>query len=277
MGRRTSHVFRAAILVGAIAPVEASGDAAPRFFDPGVRLSAPQLAANQQFRFVTTADFPPFNMIGPTGNPAGFNIDLAREMCRELAVADRCSVQILPISEALDAVRSGQADALIAGLAISPETRGEFAFSLPYMHMPARFVTNSSTTPADGQWREKRVGVVAGSAHERMLRDFFQSARVVTYGRREWVLEDLRAKKIDAAFGDGMTMSLWLNTEEGRQCCAFAGGAYLAPEYLGFGLSIAVPAGKATLATAFDFALRELERKGVTGELYLRYFPIGFF
>lgn len=262
--------------------VAAAGPAAavdaPRFFDPGSRLPAPLLGQLQTLRFVTTGDFPPFNSMGPTGNPIGYNVDLAREICRELALLDRCVIRALPMTEAIEALKGGQADALIAGLSISVATRAEFAFSLPYLSLPARFVTRrASARHDDDAWSGKRVGVAAGTSHERLLRDYFPDARVVTYTNPSWMLDDLKAGTLDAAFGDGMRLSLWLARADGQDCCAFWGGPLIAPEYLGFGLSIAARPGEDSLVSAFDAALRELERKGVTGELYLRYFPVGFF
>lgn len=249
----------------------------PRFFDAAERLALPAIDAGRTIRFATTSDFPPFNAIGANGSPTGYNIDLAREICREIARIERCSIQALPPAGAVAALRNGEVEAMIAGLAISPAARDEFLFTRNYMMFPARFVTRSrSPAPAEG-WTGNRVGVMSGSAHERLLRDYFPGAKVVTYARQEWALSDLTANKLDAVFGDGMGLSFWLAGEEGRGCCGFSGGPYVSPEYLGFGLSIALRRDNDDLASAFDYALRELERKGVTGELYLRYFPVGFF
>ena len=60
-------------------------------------------------------------------------------------------------------------------------------------------------------------------------------------------------------------------------CCRFAGGPYLAPEYLGTGLAIATAKDDPLLARAFDYALHEISAKGTFAELYLRYFPVSFF
>jgi polar amino acid transport system substrate-binding protein len=119
--------------------------------------------------------------------------------------------------------------------------------------------------------------VAAGSAHERILRDLFPEARVVTYDRDAWMFEDLRKGAIDAAFGDGMRFSFWLAGTAAEGCCRFAGGPYLMPDYLGTGLAVAVRPQDEKLADAFDYALREIDAKGIFAELYLRYFPVSFF
>ena len=123
----------------------------------------------------------------------------------------------------------------------------------------------------------KRVGVMAGSAHEAILRAYFPEAKAVTYSRRDWMLDDLKEKKTDAVFGDGMSLAFWIGSEEAKGCCKFAGGAYMAPQFLGDGMTIAATRGNTQLIGAFNYALRSLEDKGVLSELYLRYFPIGFY
>ena len=91
------------------------------------------------------------------------------------------------------------------------------------------------------------------------------------------MLADLKADKLAAAFGDGMRLGFWLAGSDSSDCCRFSGGPYLAPEYFGSGLAIAVAPDNARLAAAFDYALHELNAKGVFAELYLRYFPVSFY
>ena len=48
-------------------------------------------------------------------------------------------------------------------------------------------------------------------------------------------------------------------------------------EFFGDGVGIAVKTGNVTLRRALDYALARLARRGMYGELYLKYFPIGPF
>ena len=47
--------------------------------------------------------------------------------------------------------------------------------------------------------------------------------------------------------------------------------------FFGEGLAIAVPRGREDLLQAIDAALAAINEKGIYTELYLRYFPVGFF
>lgn len=262
------------------APATAAEPAAPIFWDAKERLPKPDLSTLERLRFLTTTDFPPFNFLDPNGRLSGLHVDLARAICAELDIAAKCQIQALPWDELERALLDGQGEAIIAGVSPSQQTRAKYAFSRPYLQFPARFLTRKSATLKEPIFRgieNERVGVMAGSAHETMLRDYFPTAQAVTYSRQEWLLGDLKEGKIAAAFGDGMRFSFWLAGAESDGCCRFAGGPYLAPEYLGTGLAIAVAADRQSLAEAIDYALHEISVKGRFAELYLRYFPIGFY
>lgn len=252
----------------------------PNFWDARERLPEPDLDDLARLRFLTTIDFPPFNFLDAQGRLSGFHVDLARAICAELELGPRCQIQALPWDELEAALERGQGEALIAGTAITADARRRYAFSRAYLQFPARFIMRAGATaqePLAAALAGRRVGVLDGSAHERLLRDFFTDVQPVVYDRSEWMLGDLKQNRIDAVFGDGMRLSFWLAGSASETCCSFAGGPYLAPGYLGHGLAIAVPRGRAELAAALDHALAEIHADGRFAELYLRYFPIGFF
>jgi polar amino acid transport system substrate-binding protein len=252
----------------------------PVFWDAKERLQKPNLAALPRLRFLTTTDFPPFNFLDASGRLTGFHVDLARAICSELQVAGKCQIQALPWQDLDAALQKGDGEAIIAGLAVTAQAREKYAFSRPYLQFPARFVVRKSASFGDALFdsvQRKKIGVQAGSAHERMLRAYFGNVVVVAYPNQEALYRDLESGKIDAGFGDGMRLSFWLGGNQAAGCCRFAGGPYLAPEYLGAGLSIAVKADNPQLAKAFDYALQAISAKGKFTELYLRYFPVSFY
>ncbi|MCT7374501.1 transporter substrate-binding domain-containing protein [Chelativorans salis] len=273
-------VFLAIVMVLGSASPGAAETRIPQIWDAKQRLPKPEVLPLQRLRFLTTTDFFPFNFLDSDGRLAGFHVDLARAICEALELEDRCQIQALPFDELEAALDDGQGEALIAGLAITREAREKYLFSRSYLQFPARFVTPKDAVfaePLHEKVAGKRVGVRAGTAHEQMLRDLFAEARVVTYSRREWLLGDLKAGKLDAVFGDGMRLGFWLVGPDAEGCCVFAGGPYLAPEYLGHGLAIAVRKDQPALAGALDYALQKIEERGTFAELYLRYFPVGFY
>jgi polar amino acid transport system substrate-binding protein len=252
----------------------------PVLWDTKERLLKPDLSTLERLRFLTTTDFAPFNFLDRNGRLSGLHVDLTRAICAELDIAGKCQIQALPWGELDQALRDGEGEAIIAGIAVTQETREKYAFSRPYLQFPARFLTRKNSPLSEPIFKaieNERIGVMAGSAHEGMLRDYFSNVRVVTYSKQEWLLGDLQEGKITAAFGDGMRFGFWLAGPDSHDCCQFAGGPYLAPEYVGTGLAIAVSQDDPILVDAFNYALHELSVKGRFAELYLRYFPVGFF
>src|ERR1700710_2953381 len=77
---------------------QAIAQALPYHVDPSAREIVPNVATLPAIRFLTTADFPPFNYRDASGQLIGFNIDLAKSICTELTVA--CTVQAWPWEQA---------------------------------------------------------------------------------------------------------------------------------------------------------------------------------
>ena len=102
----------------------------PGFWDPRRRPERPDTSRISQIRFLTEFDYPPFNYAGPDGNPAGFNVELARLICEELKL--QCTIQLRRFDTLLQALGENRADAVIASLAVTPETRLRVDFSDPY-------------------------------------------------------------------------------------------------------------------------------------------------
>ena len=250
----------------------------PSFWDPKRRVERPPAAAVQAIRFVTTDDFPPFSFLDADGHLTGFNVDLARAICAELQI--RCTIQARAWDDLLPALRAKNADAVIAGLAITAASREELDFSDIYMRSTGRFVVRRDAPPIDPTpegLKGKTLAVVARTAHEAFLAAFFPEVGRKLYPTPEAAREALKSGEADAHFDDGMQLSFWLQSEAAAGCCVFAGGPYLESRFFGEGLAVAVPIGATNLKQALNSALESLNEKGVFGELYLRYFPISFF
>src|SRR5262249_52974201 len=114
--------------------VEAAPQAVPGFWDPRRRPERPDLSRITVIRFLTETDYPPFNFTGADGNPAGFNVDLARALCEEIKVT--CTIQMRRFETLLDAITSNRGDAIIASIAATPQLRARADFTDPYYRAP---------------------------------------------------------------------------------------------------------------------------------------------
>jgi polar amino acid transport system substrate-binding protein len=250
----------------------------PGFWDPKRRQDKPALAPTIVIRFLTETDYPPFNYAAPDGNPAGFNVDLARLLCEELKVA--CTVQMRRFETLLDALGENRGDAIIASISPTLEVRRRTDFTDPYYRTPARFVARRDSPIREvlpERLEGKKIAVVAGTAHEAYLKLLFTEAELRPYPNIEAARQALRAGEVDLLFGDGVQLAFWLNGSDSAGCCEFRGGPFLESRFFGEGIGIAVKRGNETLRQALNWALFRLWETGRFTDLWLRYFPINPF
>ncbi|MBC7583995.1 transporter substrate-binding domain-containing protein [Tardiphaga sp. vice352] len=261
------------------APVVQPGpQAVPGFWDPRRRPDRPDLTRLTVIRFLTETDYPPFNFTGPDGNPAGFNVDLARLLCEEIKVT--CTVQMRRFETLLDAISSNRGDAIIASIAVTPQIRTRVDFTDPYYRAPARFVSRKNVGLAEirPEYLEgKKVGAIAGSSHEAYLKAMFTDAVLLPYPNDEALRQALRKSEVDYIFGDAISLAFWINGTDSADCCAFSGGPFVESRYFGEGIGIAVRKGNDTLRQALNWALFRVWEKGKYTDLWLRYFSVNPF
>ena len=233
--------------------------AVPGFWDPRRRPERPDLSRISGIRFLTETDYPPFNYAGPDGMPAGFNVDLARLICEEIKVA--CTVQMRRFDTLVSALDTNQGDAVIASIAATPEMRKRDG------------VKDVQPRTLEG----KKIGAVAGTAHEAYLKELFTEAELHSYKDAEEARAALKKGEVDLVFGDGISLAFWLNGTDSAGCCEFVGGPYMESRFFGEGVGIAVRRGNDLMRQALNWALFRLWEKGRFTDLWLRYFPISPF
>jgi len=252
----------------------------PLTFDTRERLSRPDLSTIVRVRILTTVDFPPFNFADQMSRLSGFNVDLAREICTELQIAAKCQIQALPFADLEKTLESGAGEAVMAGIAVTPDLRKRFSFSRPYLSIPGRFAMNRAakidgTTAAALAGRP--VGVVKETTHEAMLKAFFPKVTATPFDTFEAMTEALKTGKVDAVFADGLRLPFWVAGEASGKCCDLFDGPYISEKFLGEGLSVMMRKSDPVLTAAFDQALSVLSRNGRLQDIYLRYFPNGLY
>lgn len=258
--------------------VQAAPQTVPGFWDPRHRPERPDLSRLTVIRFLTETDYPPFNFVGADGNPAGFNVDLARALCDEIKVS--CTIQMRRFETLVDAVTSNKGDAIIASLAVTPELRTRLDFTEPYYRVPARFVSRRDGVMAEVRpeyLAGRKVGVVAGTAHEAYLKAMFTDVELHSYPNDEALRTALRRGEVDFIFGNAVSLGFWINGTDSEGCCAFSGGPFIESRYFGEGVGIAVRKGNDLLRQALNWALFRVWEKGAYTDLWLHYFSVSPF
>ncbi len=265
-------------ICGASLAMAADGAPIPNFWDPQHRVDRPETSSFRVIRFVTEDDYPPFGFALPDGTLSGFNVDLARALCEELRV--QCTVQARRWDTMFETIEQSRADAAVASIAMTPANRARVDFTAPYYKTPARFVSRAAVVLPDTSPEAlagKTVGVVARSAHEAYLRAFFPRISLRPYDNALALRSALKRNEVEIAFGDGVAFALWLNGTDASGCCAFRGGPYTESRFFGEGVGIALRKDNQAMKRALDYALKRVAERGVYADLYLKYFPVGFY
>jgi polar amino acid transport system substrate-binding protein len=229
-------------------------------------------------RFVTDDDYPPFNYRDEDGALTGFNVDLARAICKELEVT--CKISPADWSTHIQALKKDKADAIIASLAITPETIEQVDFTNSYYTTPAKFVTlktSSITEVTPEELDGYTIAVVKGSAHEAYLRHFFPESEIMALPTAAEVKTALKDGKADLLFGDAISLMFWINGADSEKCCRFRGKGFLDAKYFGEGVGLAVTKGNIRLLEVLNYALARVRASGRFEELQFRYFPLAIY
>lgn len=225
--------------------------------------------------FLTDSDYPPFNYRDESGDLVGFNVDIAKAICSALRV--RCRIAARAWGELIPALRQGQADAVIASIAINAANRKQVDFSWPYYRSPARFVVQKESpleSAAPSALAGKPVAVRAGTAHEAYLKTFFADADIQSLASVEETRGALLSGKVDAVFGDGTSLMFWLNGTASQACCRFLPGAFTESRYFGNGAGIAVARDNALVRDSLNYALDRIKVSGAYDRIYRKHFPL---
>ncbi len=270
----------ALVILNCFSPVFAQEVNIPNFWYKNERFAKLVLSSLPRMRFLTTTDFPPFNFIDRKKRLTGFNVEMARAICEELDVLNRCQIQALPWDELETALEKGEGEAIIAGVAVTQETRKKYEFSRAYLHIPGRFITRKDsglTAPIYDAIFRKKTGVILGSAHAAYFKKVFSNRKLQNYGTKEAAFKALRQGEIDVVFSDALSLSFWLTSNASKNCCVFVDKAFKSNYYFGNGLTIALPKDRPEMTQAINYALKQINQKGKFAELYLRYFPLGLY
>lgn len=260
------------------ASAQTKSEIVPDVWQGDVLRPKPDMHNLDKLRFVTDSDYPPFHYFDEEGVLTGFNVDLARAICEELAVD--CEVRPVEWEDLFSSLDKNEADAAIASIRIDAEALTKADFTERYYATPARFIARKESELKDVRpetVQGKKIGVARGTGHEAFLKAFFPAAKAVLFDSADDAQMALKAGQVDLVFGDGVGLTFWLNGVTSDGCCEFRGGPYLDAKYFGEGVGIAVKKGNRQLVEILNYALEQVHASGRYEGLFLRYFPMSFF
>jgi polar amino acid transport system substrate-binding protein len=248
--------------------------AMPRFRSADLdvpKTAAPPLTA---VRLLAEPDFAPWSFTLEDGSLGGVSVDLAKAACADAGLT--CEIAPMPYTGLLPALARGEGDVIVSGLRVNAALVVGAAVTKPYFRSLGRFMIRDGLSYDGADPRSlagKRLGVVKGTTHEAFLSKYYAKSQIVPQESELGLYEALRTGALDAAFGDSLRMSFWMNSDGARKCCVPLGGALIDRETFSRPLVYIARKDMASVRDRLDEALDRLEEKGETGKIFARYLP----
>ena len=223
-------------------------------------------------RIASEGAHPPYNYL-ESNDLAGFEIDLARDLCARMKVS--CSFIAQDWDGLIPGLLEDRYDAIMAAMEITGEARKKIAFSKPYIRMPSAFMTlkqraTLDTSPAG--LVGKAIGVEARGTHEAYLEDVYKQSEIRPDATLEEAILDLAEGRLDAVIGDKDTIAKYMKTRMEAQCCVVAGDVPRDPAYFGDGIGIGLRKEDEALKAMFEKALDFCVADGTFAKITAKYF-----
>lgn len=196
---------RAARIVGAVVvlSVVAAGCAASGQEDPSSSVRTPQVIEDGALTVCSDMPYEPFEFM-KQGRPAGFDIDLVREVAEELDLSLEIKDTDFDAIASGDALNSDRCDLAISAMTITGERARVIDFSSPYFDASqAMVVTQGSGLDSLDDLADGRIGVQGGTTGELYVTDHApSSARVMPFEDAAAMEQALASGEVDAAVYD---------------------------------------------------------------------------
>lgn len=213
--------------------------------------------AADKIRFASSATYPPFESLDSNNQIVGFDIDLAKALCKQMQ-AD-CSFTNNPFDSLIPALKFRRYDAIISGMDITAERSKQVAFSQPYYANSAIVIAPKGKFSTLDALKGKRVGMENGTTHQKYLQVKHPEVTAVAYDSYQNAILDLKNGRLDGVFGDTAVVNEWLKTNPDL---ATVGEHITDAQYFGTGLGIAVRPDNKALLTKINAALEAIKANG---------------
>ncbi|MBU4684222.1 ABC transporter substrate-binding protein ArtJ [Cedecea davisae] len=225
-------------------------------------------AAADKISFGSSATYPPFESLDAGNQIVGFDIDLAKALCKQMQ-AD-CTFTNHAFDSLIPSLKFRKYDAVISGMDITPERAKQVAFTNPYYANSAVVIAKKGLFKSLDDLKGKRIGMENGTTHQKYLQDKHPEVKTVSYDSYQNAIIDLKNGRIDGVFGDTAVVNEWLKT---NPQLGTVGEHVTDPQYFGTGLGIAVRPDNQALLKKLNDALAAIKADGTYQKISNEWFP----
>lgn len=224
-------------------------------------------------RVGTEGAYPPFNYVDKDGKVKGFDIDIAKALCKESGM--ECQFVLQDWDGLIPGLIAKKFDAIVASMSITDERKQKVDFTHKYYQTPARFIARkgSGIVISKEGLKGKTVGVQRATIHENFIRDMFgDTVNIKAYATQDEANMDLVAGRLDLVIADAtVLLTGFLNTPAGKDF-EFVGPGYTDKKWFGEGVGIAIRKGDNALRQKLNKAIDAIRANGVYQKINAKYF-----
>jgi len=235
-----------------------------------------QALADGGLRIATEGAYPPFNYTDELGEPAGFDVDIARALCE--AMGRPCTILVDAWDQLIPGIEAGRYDMVVASMAQTPERSRQVDFSDSYYRSRSAFIADPGRefiqTP--GGLANRSLAAQDGTAQAEFLsRTYGEASRITLTATLAETLRLLVENRVDAALVDSLAAFSFLQTEEGARFDFV--GVPLPADDPSSTARIAVRKGNRKLLDAVNAAIKTIRRDGTYDRINRKYFPFSIY
>jgi polar amino acid transport system substrate-binding protein len=229
----------------------------------GVRAAATELTPTGRLRAAINFGNPVLATRGPSGEPQGVSVDLAREAARRLAVAIEL-VHFTAAAKVVEAIKAKEVD--LAFVAIDPVRAADIDYTAPYVIIEGAYLVRDDAAIKANEDVDRlgtRVAVGRGSAYDLFLSRELKKASLVRVPTSFAVVDEFLAKKLDVAAGVKQQME----ADAGR-----VGGVRLLPgRFMLIEQAMAVPKGHTAAQAWLSRYIEDMKAAGFVADALRRH------
>ena len=225
----------------------------------------------------TEGAYPPFNSLTSDGKLIGFDVDIAKALCKE-AKFD-CTFVTQDWDGMIPALLANKFDAIIASMSITEERMEKIDFTDPYYNTPPAIAVPKSSKIAgtsDADLAGKILGAQSATTHSNYAEEKLSSATLKLYPTPDEYKADIASGRIDAVIDDVVVLGDWVKTDEGS-CCRILGTLVPDMKINGIGAGIGLRKGSDDLKAAFNAAIKAIRANGTYKAINDKYFAFDVF
>ncbi len=248
----------------------------------------------KKVRIATEGAYAPWNATDPSGKLVGFEVDLAKDLCKRIGATD-CEIVAQDWDGMIPALQQGKYDAIMAAMSITDEREKVITFAGPYGSEPSMFgvmkssplakvtfdvdrVDLSKDDPAGkaaidklaDALKGKTVGVQTSTIQANFMEKYLPKIAVRTYDKLDNAGIDLAAGRVDAMFGDRSAVDAIIKSDAGKDMTLFAPG--FSRGVLGKGVGVGLRKSDTDLKELFNKAIADANKDGTITKLSTQHF-----